>query len=308
MINLNAQRDYQVSQFMYNQTAINPGAAGNLDMACVSGFLRRQWTGMEGTPQNIIINANTPFRLLKKDHGLGLTFFKENIGFNEDIDLKVCYAYRANVGDGKLGIGAGLNITNRGYKAQWSAFDLVQSSYNNGNDDNSIPKGEEKVFAIDFSFGIFYKTEDLYFGISSTHINENNYKFYYEQANTDIPDIISRHYYITSGYRLQLANPSFELTPSVLIQSDGKIHKFDLNTILTYNKKFWCGVSVRPGSDVIGMLGFEILNGAKIGFAYDFPTSAITNYYNTSYEILINYCFKIGVDKTPQKYKSIRFL
>ncbi len=310
-IELNAQQDYQVSQFMYNQIAFNPGAAGNKDMACVSGILRKQWTGMEGTPQDIIINANTPFRLLKKDHGVGITFFKEDIGFNEDIDLKVCYAYRADVGNGKLGIGAGLNITNRGFnKADWVTYNINTNTIGDGSDDNSIPKSLDKVFAFDVSFGLFYKTEDLYFGISSTHINQSSYKFYKTSGSSELetPVKIARHYYITSGYTIQLANPSFEVTPSILIQSDGKIHKFDLNAIVSYNKKFWGGVSIRPGSAVVGMLGFEILNGAKIGFAYDFPTTAITNYYNTSYEILLNYCFKIGVDKTPQKYKSIRFL
>lgn len=309
-INLSAQQDYQVSQYMFDQVAFNPGAAGNNDIASINGILRNQWTGMEGTPEDIILNASMPFRLFKKDHGVGLSIFRELIGFQEQIDLNLAYAYRADVGDGKLGIGAALNVSNLGFKEnKWyiPTGDLFTSTVS---EDNAIPQGTDKVFAIDFSFGLFYRTEDLYFGLSSTHINQPSYKFLNETSATTTETSVKvvRHYYLTSGYNIQLANPSFEIIPSILIQSDGKINKFDLNAILSYNKKFWGGVSIRPGAAVVGMLGFEILNGAKIGFAYDFPTTAITNYYQTAYEVLINYSFKIGVVKTPQKYKSIRFL
>ncbi|MBN2611316.1 MAG: PorP/SprF family type IX secretion system membrane protein [Bacteroidales bacterium] len=310
VIKLNAQQEYQVSQFMYDHISINPGASGSQDMACVNGILRQQWTGIEGAPQNIIIHATAPFRLFKKDHGFGVTFVNDKLAINQDNNLGLSYAYRADVGDGKLGIGAGLHINFR-------QFDNTNWYIPTGNDyhtppdqDDAIPKSLEQANAFDFSFGLFYRTDDLYFGISATHINQNSYKFVNENSTGDaeLQNQIFRHYYITSGYTMQLANPSFELTPSLLIQSDGKIHKIDINAILSYNKKFWGGVSFRPGGALIGMIGFEILNGAKIGFAYDFPVTDITNYYDTSYEVLLNYCFKIGVDKTPQKYKSIRFL
>jgi type IX secretion system PorP/SprF family membrane protein len=309
-INVIAQQDYQVSQYMFDQISFNPGAAGNHDMASINGILRNQWTGMEGTPEDIVLSASVPFRLFKKDHGVGLTVFRELIGFQEDIDLKVAYAYRADIGDGKLGIGAGLNISNRGFNQHsWFIPDRTDL-FISADQDDAIPKSTDKVFAIDFNFGVFYKTDDLYLGISSTHLNEASYKYLNENSttNSETSTKITRHYYITSGYTIQLSNPAFEVIPSILIQSDGKIHKFDLNTVLAYNKKFWGGVSIRPGGALVGMIGFEILNGAKIGFAYYFPTKTITNYYQTAYEIVINYSFKIGADKTPQKYKSIRFL
>ncbi len=308
LTNINGQQDYQVSQFMYDQISINPGSAGNKDMACVSGILRNQWTGIEGAPEDIILNGSVPFKLFKKDHGIGLSIYREKIGFYEDIALKVAYAYRANVGDGKLGIGVGVNIQNRGLNPTW---EIPEGSdlFTDVEQDNAIPsENEEKVFAIDVSAGIFYRTENLYLGISSTHLNEASFKYFKESINNDITKPIKRHYYITSGYTVQLSNPSFEIVPAVLIQSDGKIHKFDLNTVLIYNKKFWGGVTYRLGSSLTGMIGFEILNGARVGFAYDFPTTDLMKYYKTSYEVVVNYCFKIGVDKTPQKYKSIRFL
>jgi len=92
------------------------------------------------------------------------------------------------------------------------------------------------------------------------------------------------------------------------VQSDLKVNNIDINTTLVYNKKFWGGVSFRPGSSFAGMIGFEILNGVKIGIAYDFPTTTITKNYKTSYEFMVNYSFKLGLEKPVQKYKSVRFL
>ena len=75
-----------------------------------------------------------------------------------------------------------------------------------------------------------------------------------------------------------------------------------------YNKKFWAGVSYRVGAAVVGMIGIDILNGVKIGYSYDFDTSALISYPKGSHEIMVGYDFTLGIEKTPQKYKSIRYL
>jgi hypothetical protein len=56
------------------------------------------------------------------------------------------------------------------------------------------------------------------------------------------------------------------------------------------------------------MIGMDIMNGVKVGYSYDFDTSALANFSKGSHEIMLGYSFTLGVEKTPQKYKSIRFL
>jgi type IX secretion system PorP/SprF family membrane protein len=302
---IKAQQDYQISQFMFDQISINPGAAGNKDIVCINGILRQQWPGIEHAPENIILNGDFPFKLFNKSHGFGLSITRDKIGFYSDISLKPSYAFRVNAGNGKLGIGISMNIQNRTLNPDWQIPEN-SSFHTRYSDDPLIPESEDPIFAIDVAFGLFYKSDELYIGFSSTHLNEGTFK--YIEDTKEVNEKLKRHYYITSGYNILLPNPSFELMPSVLIQSDGSVHKFDLNILLLYNKKFWGGVTYRPGSAIVGMLGLEIINGLKIGYAYDFYTSAIMKHINIPYEIVVNYCFKIGIEKTPQKYKSIRFL
>jgi type IX secretion system PorP/SprF family membrane protein len=135
-----------------------------------------------------------------------------------------------------------------------------------------------------------------------THINQPEIKF------TKGTPYVSRHYYLTAGYTFQLPNPSLELLPSVFAFSDGKVAQFSATSLLRYNKKIWGGVSYRAGDAVIGMVGFELFNGIKIGYAYDFTLSDMTKNSSGSHEFLVNYCFDLSVGKSPMKYKSIRFL
>ena len=77
---------------------------------------------------------------------------------------------------------------------------------------------------------------------------------------------------------------------------------------MKYNKRFWGGVSYRAGDAIVGIVGLELFNGVRIGYSYDFTTSRISKYSSGSHEITVGYCFDLSLDKSPQKYKSIRFL
>jgi type IX secretion system PorP/SprF family membrane protein len=306
--NLNAQQERQVSQFMFDNISINPAYAGSYDMITASAILRQQWFGFgEGTPKDIILNLDAPFKLFKKNHGVGVSIYSDNLGFNEDINFSLSYAYQINVGDGKLGVGLGGGFVNRKLvDPVW----IYGSGPENDASDPTIPSGKQNEFIFDLSAGVFYKTDELYVGISSTHLLEDEFVYQSETtgSTTTVKDKLLRHYYLTAGYDLQLSNPAFEFMPSLLIGSDGRTSRIDLNSVFRYNKKFWVGVSYRIGAAVVGMAGLEILNGVKIGYAYDFETTDLANFQKGSHEIVVSYAFKVGVEKATQKYKSIRFL
>jgi type IX secretion system PorP/SprF family membrane protein len=168
--------------------------------------------------------------------------------------------------------------------------------------DPLIPENKESYVAFDVSLGAYYKTDKYYAGLSITHLNEPKIKF-----SKGLP-YVSRHYYLTAGYTIQLPNPSFELLPSVFVFSDGKITQATLNTVVRYNKKVWGGVSYRAGDAITGMAGIELYNGIRIGYAYDFPMSDIRKSSSGSHEFMVNYCFDLRLGKSPMRYKSIRFL
>jgi type IX secretion system PorP/SprF family membrane protein len=292
-----AQQIRQFSQNMFNTMAINPGYAGSNDAICATIIHRQQWVGMEGAPTTSVFNVNAAIKPFKVNSGIALGVMNDKLGFNNDIGFNFAYAYRLNVGDGKLGIGVGVDVVNTSLEAEWTP--PLNGNYK---DDSSIPGPKENAMVFDFSAGLFYRTEKLYLGVSSMNIRQA--KLDYEKANP----FLARQYYLTSGYTITLPNPSFELLPSIFVKSDGKTTQLDANACVLYNKKFWGGLSYRINDAIIGMLGIELSNGLKIGYAYDFTVSDIQKNSSGTHEFMVGYCFSVKKEKVPQKYKSIRFL
>jgi type IX secretion system PorP/SprF family membrane protein len=168
--------------------------------------------------------------------------------------------------------------------------------------DPLIPENKESYVAFDAGLGLYYKGDKYYASLSVTHLNQPKIKF-----SKGTP-YISRHYYLTAGYTLQLPDPSLEILPSVFAFSDGKVSQFSLTSLIRYNKKVWGGVSYRYGDALILIVGLELFNGIRLGYAYDFTISDMNKNSSGSHEFMVNYCFDLGLGKSPMKYKSIRFL
>jgi type IX secretion system PorP/SprF family membrane protein len=285
---------------MFNTLTYNPGIAGISGKVCATALNRQQWIGFKGAPATTVFNISTPFAPFKISSGIGLLVKSDNIGFDKDINFSAAYSYLTSLGQGKLGIGINLGVLNKSLTPEWKI--PAGDDFTPASGDPLIPENKESIVAFDAGMGLYYTTDKYYAGISVTHLNKPKIKF------TKGTPYISRHFYITAGYLVQLPNPSLELLPSVFAFSDGKVTQFTINSLVRYNKKVWGGVSYRAGDALIGMLGFELYNGLRIGYAYDFPISDIRKNTSGSHEFMVNYCFELGLGKSSMKYKSIRFL
>jgi type IX secretion system PorP/SprF family membrane protein len=295
-----AQQDPLSSQYMFNTLTYNPGVAGTSGMICATALNRQQWVGFKGAPSTTLFNISAPVSLFKIKSGVGLLVESDNIGFDKDIDLSLAYSYLMDLNIGKLGIGVNLGILDKTLDPKW--FVPNGDGFTPPDQDPLIPVNKESHVAFDAGMGLFLKAEKYYAALSVTHLNQPKIKY------TKGEPYISRQFYLTAGYSVQLPNPSLELLPSFFVYSDGKVLQFNVTSLVRYNKKVWGGVSYRAGDALIGMAGIELYNGIRIGYAYDFPLSDIRKSTSGSHEIMVNYCFDLGFGKSPMKYKSIRFL
>jgi type IX secretion system PorP/SprF family membrane protein len=297
---VSSQQDPLSSQYMFNTLTYNPGYAGTSGMICATAFNRQQWVGFDGSPTTITFNVNAPVSPFGIQSGIGLSVGSDNIGFDKDINISGIYSYLLDIGQGVLGIGVNMGMLNKTLSPEWQIPDGDAHTPPSG--DPLIPENKESYVAFDAGAGLYYKAEKYYAAISVTHINQPKIKF-----TKGVP-YMSRHYYLTAGYILQLPNPSLELLPSVFAFSDGKVTQFSATTLIRYNKKTWGGVSYRDRDALIGMVGFELFNGIRLGYAYDFTISDIRKNSSGSHEFMVNYCFDLSRGRSPMKYKSIRFL
>lgn len=291
------QQDPQFSQILFNPMTINPGYAGSLNKIGVGVLSRLQWVGFgEGAPLTNTVSINAPISPFGFNSGVGLSILNDRYGFNSDLGINLAYAARFKIKliNGNLGFGVGAGFINNSLDPKWN--------YPVGGSDDAIPDKKESAINFDLSAGIYYNTEYMFFGVSALHLNQAKI------TKVALPARYTRQYYLTGGYIVNLPNPSWQFEPSVMVHTDLKMSNLSVNTLMRYNKKLWGGVSYRVGEAVTGLVGFELFNGIKFGYAYEFSMSRISKYNDGSHEFFLGYNFQLKKEKPPQQYKSLRFL
>lgn len=291
------------TQNMFNLMYVNPGYAGSTDMFCIQPLFRQQWLGLvkEGAPISGILNINAPFTLFEKSHGVGLSIIDNKYGYNNDIGIKLSYAYRSKVsiGDGMVGIGISLGMINSNDQFSKLAESMV----------NPEALTDERSTMLDLGLGVYYKTDKLYMGISGIHLIPAEYTIPSKARTLNGGYFLEPQVIVTAGYIYQLPNPMVEIVPSFFIQSIGKSTVINFNTNIVYNNRIWGGVSFRDEGAVSGLFGIELMPGIKFGVSYDYETSNnLAKVNDGSVEVTVLYSFKLKKEKVPQRYKSIRFL
>ena len=294
-----AQQDPQFTFNKMTQLSVNPGFAGSDGM--VNGLIlnRWQWVGIPGAPETRLMSVDAATELFGIPSGVGLNIMSDDLGNQKNISVSFDYAYRKKISLGDLAIGTSIGFYNIAFNDNWTIPD--GDNWVDATNDGWVAKAGSKV-AFDVGLGVFLRSNEYYLGASVTHLNQASLVFQ-DQAST----YLARHYYLSAGYNITLADPLFEIQPSVLFKTDMVSYQADMAVDLVYKKRYSAGLSYRFNDAVSVLLVFELANGMRIGYAYDIGTSAISRYGDGSHEIYLGYSFDLGKNRS-KKYKSVRFL
>ena len=291
-----AQQDYQFTHYMYDKLSFNPGYAGLNKSICGTIIFREQWSGFDGNPTTALVNVHAPVKMLRG--GLGFTYVSDKLGFESNNLARLSYSYHMGLGVGDLGIGISAGILQKSIQANWITPDGTPAI-----DDASIAVSGANGLVPDINLGVFYQQNQLYMGISATHL--------YAPDLTELNISNAKHFWITAGYEYGLG-PDLKLRPSILAKSDAASTQLDVNINVLYKDMIWGGVSYRVSDAIAPMVGYQnndVGGGTlRIGYAYDVTTSQIKGYSNGSHDIMVNYCFNLDKPKPLQKSKNPRFL
>ncbi len=296
-----AQQEAQFTHNMFNNMGINPGLAGLRDAICATGLARQQWVGFrddEGNrlnPETYLLNVDAPIRLIRG--GVALGFMQDQLGPETNVGVNISYSYHLDLAMGRLGIGGRIGFLDK--RIDFGSLNPLDPG------DPALVGDEESTIFTDFSLGGFYMLDDeVWAGLSFTQLR---------QARGGLGDsdfALQRHVYLTGGYNYVLpGNSSYEISPSVLVKTDLNSVQFDVNTMVTYNNRFWGGVTYRPQDAVAVMFGVT-LDQISVGYSYDITTSPLGRMgrsYGT-HEIMLQYCFDLGLDRIEKTQRNIRFL
>lgn len=296
-----AQQDPQFTQNMHSKLFPNPAVAGSNNAICATVLGRYQWMGFAGRPETYLLSVHGPFSMLKQSWGAGLSISQDKIGNDmKTFGAKAALAYRRPMGNGKISAGLGLGMINIGVGA-FANEDAIDGVDN----DDAINASKMSDTGFDMDLGLYYNSDKLYLGLSTTHLTQAELK----GGSTEVFNV-KRHYYVTAGYNAELG-PDFVLQPSVFVKSEAASTQIDLNVSVVYKQQVWAGLSYRFIESIAPMIGVNWPVGTgdiKFGYSYDITTSGLRTYNSGTHELMLGYCFGIEEKNKVDRHKTVRFL
>lgn len=291
-IQTNCQLQPLLDQYLLNGLAINPAYAGSQEALNVGLYARNQWIGFEGAPKNFTFTLHTPMR--DKRVGLGIIVLNDKIGSRTETGFMLNYAYRIDIGAGKLSFGLGAGLTNLSTNT-----DLLR--YTDSGDGLLLYPGV-RVLLPEFSFGLYYYTDKFFSGLSlplfSQHpFNEvsGKYKIGFNPSEMN--------YLIVVGYQFTLSD-NFELLPSLLFKTNPANNtQLDLNCNVIFREKVWFGTSLRTDRNMTLLFQYQANRQLRIAYSYGYEFSELSSFQKGSHEVMLLYNFRYIIDvKSPRSF------
>lgn len=270
-----AQQSPHYTQYMYNQSVLNPAYAGSKESLSLGVLYRNQWTGLDGAPETFTLFGHS--RVGKKV-GVGLSAISDKIGPVKENNVYADVSYTLDLG-GKnrlaLGVKGGVTMLQNNLRSE--IFDHV-------------PDPNDPAFAFDESTsffnvgaGAFYYTDDYYLGVSvpnflkNTYIEKDNRKF-----GSDV-----MHLFVTGGYVFKL-NEDWKLKPSTMVKmATNSPISADVSVNAMWNDKLEFGVNYRLDDSFGAMVNYAVMSNLRIGYAYDYITSDLKVAASGSHEVIL---------------------
>ncbi len=265
------QTDMFLTQQWFSRVNFNPASTGNSNNIDIFLLNRQQWAGFENAPKTSVLNAHSYFNSIHS--GLGLSVIYDKLGVShKTVDALLSYAYHFNVGEEAL---LSLGLSGGVYNSNW---DPKNNTLGEENDPELLTEKSSRTNA-DFNAGLELNMYGITFGTSVTHITSANV----ESSLTGKP---AREYYGYARYRMAVTR-TFDLAPGIMYRNANRSNFFDFNLTGFLMKKYWAGISFRPGNAFAAMLGLEI-GMFRVGYAYDRSIGQTSSLATNTHEIMLS--------------------
>jgi type IX secretion system PorP/SprF family membrane protein len=278
---LYGQNLYRFSQYNFVKSIYNPAALGADASYTADLIYRNQWNGIEGAPQTIAANGSYD---INPNMAVGLNFYNDKIGFNQNNSFSAMYSYRLLFEKRKyLSFGLGLGGDNVAFGGQQATTTVSGDPAFNG----SYSK-----FSFNASFGIYYRTSKFYAGLSMPELFQN------KLSGADAGFKVKRwHYMAIAGYYFELSE-NFILTPSAQI-------KVAINAPLQADillrgiyQNIGATVGFRTEQSMIFGLDYMVKEKVRIGYSFNYDVGQLARAKGMSNEIYLGLGLPYYFNKT----------
>lgn len=304
------QNDVQMTQYWAVPTLYSPAATGSSEYLKIRGGARLQWLGIDNAPKSFLAVAESPLQIGKKRIGLGVNAISESIGLFDNLDFNIQASYKFKALGGELSVGVQGGFFTQ--KFEGSKVEIPDGDDYHESGDEAIPQQDLSGNVFDLGVGVQYNHPKFYVGVSALHLLSPTVSMSLEgseagdtqQYETELP----RMFYFTAGGNIAIKNTLFEILPSMMVKTDLSMFTAEATVQARYNKFLRFGVGYRWKDAISIMAGVEIKN-FFLGYAYDYPMSAISKASSGSHELVAGYQLKLDFSgKNKNKHRSIRLM
>ena len=291
-------QDPTFSQFYSNRLYLNPAFAGTAKCPRLTLNYRNQWPGIDNSFVTYAASYDQQIDAINGGIGVQIMTDRAGEGVLNTTSAAFMYSYQFRV-NRKFSIRAGFQgtIVQKAIDVSNLRFgDMIDARrgfvYQSAEQINT-----DKVVYPDFSFGMIGFSKKLYFGGAVHHLTAPDEGF------IDLAVLERR---ITGHFGAKLPfggirNEDMSWSPNIIYQMQGPATEINIGAYVSKGPLvlgFWH----RSGNNrdaIISLLGIE-MDELKIGYSYDFTTSALNGQTGGSHEISLSYIF-------PCRPKKVRF-
>ena len=300
-----AQADASFSHFWMGQSYYNPASAGELNAIRLNLGSRMQWVDFKRAPMTFYFITDMPYKLLDQKWGVGAKVEFERIGLFTNTRLGAQLAWKRKIGKGTFSVGIQPGIFSQVFRGK-EAIEVDEESTGG---DEIIPKQDVSGTAFDASAGVYYTHPRYWVGFSVTHLTSPHIELKVSRESLNYYEfLVSRSYYFMAGGNIPINNTLFDIQPSGMFAQTQNFWTAQVAAKLRYNRMLNIGAGYRWKDAVTAFIGVN-LKDAYIGYAYDYPVSAISKATFGSHEVFVTYHVKLDPkEKNKNKQKSVRLM
>jgi type IX secretion system PorP/SprF family membrane protein len=280
----NGQQEWLWSQHAFNLYDVNSAFAGSYDEISASLRIRRQWVGIEGSPQNQMVSVHSP---VSDRLSAGFNALNESIGARKSLRMKLTAAYSLPVKNGRLAF-----ALSGGMQSQLIQMDDLKIRHEG---DPSLDQSGVRQSALVFDASLWYRTSKWYLGTEIRNVNEPG--LYPGSAYTLEPTI-----YTCAGYAISLSEGSVLKPVGLLRYTPNTPLSADIGLNLLLNSKFWLGGGYRTNSMLYLLAEWNINQKFRLGYSYDYSFGNISG-FGGSFELFLGF----NVATRGQSSPSVRY-
>ncbi len=287
-LNLKAQEDIVISQYIHNQYAINPAFGGARNDFSIYGAFKKQWVGVEQSPTKQLLTVHSP---LENDNmALGLKISNNTISVFKNTEITGSYTYRFHVTKKSqlaFGVNGGVRLSNTSWR------DISTISEN-----DPLFSANESATNLALGAGVAWYSNNFYTSFSAPSL-----LFYNEEKKGKGEFNPSKINYLFSGGYLINTGSTLAFQPSALLNfNPDKKLIWDAGATIIYNDLLWFTLGYRSLEETVVMFALQPVSSLKIGYSYDYAMGKMSGLGSGSHEISLQFDFGYKIKSSNPKF------